>query len=60
MVLSVIVIFLCLAGMALVWWGVGRLTIPEPVKTVVLVIFGLLCLLLVYHFVTGGGLGRLA
>lgn len=59
MVVMILVIFLVLAGMALIWWGVQRLTLPEPIKTVILVVFGLLCLLLIYHFIVGGGLGKL-
>jgi hypothetical protein len=59
MVTSVIVVILFLAGFALVWWGIGRLEIPEPVKTVVLVILGLLCILAIYHFIVAGGLSKL-
>jgi hypothetical protein len=52
----IIVVFIVLAAASLVWWGLGRMALPEPVKTVVLVVFGLLCLLVIYHFVVGGGL----
>lgn len=51
----VIVVFLVLAGASLLWWGINRLTLPEPFKTVILVIFGLVCLYVVYHFVVGAG-----
>jgi divalent metal cation (Fe/Co/Zn/Cd) transporter len=52
----VIVIFIVLAAASLIWWGISRISLPEPVKTVILVVFGLLCLLVIYHFVIGGGL----
>lgn len=52
----VVIIFIVLAAASLVWWGISRMALPEPVKTVVLVIFGLICLLVIYHFVVGGGI----
>lgn len=54
MLTSIMVIFILLAGAALVWWGIGRLALPEQVKTVVLVIFGLLLLYAIYVFVVSG------
>ncbi len=49
-------IFVVLAAFALAWWGIGRLGLPEPIKTVVLVLLGLFALILIYNFVAGGGL----
>jgi hypothetical protein len=53
--MTVVLIFIILAAFALVWWGVQRLAIPEPIKTVVLVILGLVALVLIYNFIAGGG-----
>lgn len=33
-----------LAAASLVWWGISRMAVPEPFKTVVLVIVGLVLL----------------
>lgn len=54
MITTLMLVLIILAAFALVWWGVGRLTLPEPVKTVVLVIMGLLALLFIYQLVVGG------
>ena len=59
MITMLIVVFIVLAGMALLWWGVSRLPLPEPVKTVVLVVLGLVCLIMIYQFVVGGGIAKL-
>ena len=56
---TLIVVFIVLAFMALLWWGVSRLSLPEPVKTVVLVVLGLVCLIVIYQFVVGGGIAKL-
>ena len=53
---TIICIFLILAAFALVWWGVNRLSIPEPIKTVVLVTMGLIMLVIIWTWVTGGGI----
>jgi hypothetical protein len=54
--MTILLIFIVLAGFALIWWGIGRLTIPEPIKTVVLVILGIVALVMIYNFVAGGGI----
>ena len=53
---TLVLIFIVLAGFALVWWGVNRFALPEPIKTVVLVIIGLVALVMIYNFVAGGGM----
>lgn len=53
---TLILILVLLAAFALVWWGVSRLTLPEPVKTVILVILGLVALAIIYNSVAGGHL----
>jgi hypothetical protein len=53
---TLILIIIFLAAASLLWWGVGRLAIPEPVKTVLLVIIGLVMLAMIYQYVAGGHL----
>lgn len=52
--ITILLIFIILAGFSLVWWGISRLAIPEPIKTVVLVILGIIALFMIYNFVAGG------
>ena len=54
--ITILLIFIILAGFALIWWGIGRLAIPEPIKTVVLVVLGIVALVMIYNFVAGGGI----
>lgn len=54
MITTLILILILLAAFSLVWWGVGRMAVPEPIKTIVLVILGLLALLFIYNMVLGG------
>ena len=44
--------FCCVA--ALLWWGFTRLTIPEPIKTIVMVVVGLILLFMLWSAVAGG------
>jgi hypothetical protein len=55
MLTTVVLIFILLAALALIWWGIQRLGIPEPIKTVVLVVLGLVVLVVIYNFVASGG-----
>ncbi len=43
------------AVLAVVWWGVNRLSVPEPIKTVVLVVMALIGLFVLWQLVMGGG-----
>jgi hypothetical protein len=54
---TLILVLILLAAFALVWWGISSLTIPQPVKIVILVILGLIALAIIYNAVAGGGLG---
>jgi len=54
--ITLVLIFIILAAFALVWWGIGRLAVPEPIKTVVLVILGLAALVTIYNYVASHGL----
>lgn len=52
---TLVFVIIILAAFALVWWAIQRLAVPEPVKTVVLVILGLVMLYFVWQFVASGG-----
>ncbi len=45
-------LFIVAAG-ALLWWGFSRMPLPEPVKTILLVVVGLVLLYLVWGVVGG-------
>jgi Co/Zn/Cd efflux system component len=49
-------IFLVLAVIAIVWWGIERIGVPEPIKTIVLVIMALIALFWIFNVLTGGHL----
>lgn len=53
MITTLIILFFGLAAFALVWWGISRLALPEPVKTVVLVMIGLVALWFLYNLFVG-------
>jgi hypothetical protein len=55
-VTTLILVIILLAAFAVVWWGVGRLTLPEPIKTVVLVILALVVLFAIYQWIASGKL----
>lgn len=45
-------LFICCVA-AILWWGFGRLTLPEPVKTILMVIVALVLLYAIYGVFTG-------
>lgn len=53
---TLILALILIAAFALVWWGISQLTLPQPVKVVLLVILGLIALAVIYNTVAGGGL----
>jgi hypothetical protein len=54
MIESLLVAFVVIAIVALIGWGICRiLPVPEPVKTVIWVIVGVICLLIILRVVTG-------
>ena len=57
---TILLLFIVLAFAALMWWGVNRLSLPEPFKTVILVIIGVVLLFMLYQWVQGGGLHSLS
>lgn len=52
---TLVLIIILLAAFSLIWWGVNSLTLPQPIKTVILVILGLAVLAFIYNAVAGGG-----
>ena len=56
MIVTILLLLILLAAFSLIWWGVNRMAVPEPIKTIVLVILGLLALLAIYNMVAGNGL----
>lgn len=56
MIMTILLLLILLAAFSLVWWGVNRMAVPEPIKTIVLVILGLIALLFIYNMIAGGGM----
>jgi hypothetical protein len=54
MIHTLIVIFIILAAFALLYWGMTQLTLPPTIKTVLIVILGLIALLFIYNMFAGG------
>lgn len=52
---TLILLIIVIAAFSLIWWGVNSLTLPQPVKVVLLVCLGLLALAFIYNAVAGGG-----
>jgi len=46
-----VVLLFVVAAFALIWWGFSRVAIPEPIKTIILVIVGLIMLYVLYSAV---------
>jgi heme A synthase len=58
MIHSLIGIFIIIAVFALIYWGMTQLPLPPVVRTVIIVIMGLVALLFIYNmFMGGSGLG---
>lgn len=52
---AIVMLLFLLAFIAIVWWGVNRIAVPEPIKTIVLVVIALIALYFVYAALMGGG-----
>jgi hypothetical protein len=50
-----ILVLIILAAFSLLWWGINQLSLPQPIKVVVLVILGLIGLLFIYNMFAVGG-----
>lgn len=53
---ALILLFIIIAAFALVYWGMTQLTLPPNIKTVIIVIMGLVALIFIYQIFVGGGL----
>lgn len=58
---TLIALFIIVAAFALLYWGMTQLTLPPPVKVVIIVFMGLIALAFIYSMFASGGLsfGRL-
>lgn len=46
-------LFVC-AFFGIAWWALNRFTVPEPIKTIVLVILALIALFVLWQMFSGG------
>lgn len=53
---TLILLFIIIAAFALVYWGMTALPLPPTVRTVIIVVMGLIALVFIYNMVAGGGL----
>lgn len=54
---TLIVLFIIVAAFALVYWGMTSLPLPPVVRTVIIVVMGLIALAFIYQMFVGGGVG---
>lgn len=52
---AIVLLLFLLAFIAIVWWGINRIAVPEPIKTIVLVLIAFIALYFVYEMFVGGG-----
>ena len=53
---TLILLFIIVAAFALIYWGMTSLSLPPTVRTVIIVIMGLIALVFIYNMFAGGGL----
>jgi hypothetical protein len=53
---ALILFFILIAAFALVYWGLTALPLPPVVRTVIIVVMGLIALVFIYNTFVGGGL----
>jgi hypothetical protein len=53
---ALILLFILVAAFALVYWGMTALPLPPVVRTVIIVVMGLIALVFIYNAFAGGGL----
>jgi heme A synthase len=53
---ALILFFILIAAFALVYWGLTALPLPPVVRTVIIVVMGLVALVFIYNTFVGGGL----
>lgn len=58
---TLILLFIVVAAFALIYWGMTALPLPPVVRTVIIVVMGLIALVFIYNMFSGSGmhLGRL-
>ena len=56
MILTLLQVLIFLAAISLLYWGFSKLTLPEPFKTILLVIIGLILLAFMWNWVAVGHL----
>lgn len=54
---TLILLFLIIAAFALLYWGMTQMTLPPNIKTVIIVLMGLIALAFIYRVVVGGSMG---
>jgi hypothetical protein len=53
---TLVLLFIIVAAFALVYWGMTSLPLPPTVRTVIIVLMGLVALLFIYNAFIGGGM----
>jgi hypothetical protein len=53
---AIILLFIIVAAFALVYWGMTALPLPPVVRTVIIVVMGLIALVFIYNLLVGGGI----
>jgi len=53
---TLIMLFIILAAFALLYWGMSQLPLPPIIRTVIIVLMGLVALLFLYNTFAGGGM----
>jgi hypothetical protein len=57
MIHTLIGLFIILCVFALLYWGMTQLPLPPVIRTVIIVIMGLIALLFIWNMFAGGSLG---
>jgi heme A synthase len=52
---TLILLFIIVAAFALVYWGMTALPLPPVVRTVIIVVMGLIALVFIYNMFSGSG-----
>ncbi len=56
MISTLIYVLFVVAAFSLVYWGVSKMALPDPVRTVLIVVMGLIGLLILWNLIAGSGL----
>ena len=56
MIVTLLQVLIFLAAISLLYWGFSKLTLPEPVKTILMVVIGLVLLAFIWNWIAGGHL----